>query len=148
MNPNKAPVMHAFFAHSKAMPLAQVETLAAQLQTVATEKLKALHEGVVVHTGRDIYDRHQKRLGGWQSWARWVGQGGDHFQRFHMIVVPEMVVGRITVDIIAATLQRNGQVFYWTPEDGFHIVTRVEATGDASWQSRGRLVLLPHQRVR
>jgi hypothetical protein len=108
---------NVFLATPKGM---DAETVQRHYDTVVSKFTPAL-KGIelTVVKAEDDYREHFGRCGGWDAWARDVGQGVDYLARtprYNGIVCVEQVVGKATASIVQYALEGNRMVVLLQPD--------------------------------
>ena len=110
------------------------------MEVAEAARAKALN--VQVHSGRDVFHQFAKMKGGFSRWGTWIARGGDAVQRFNNIVVPDLILGRATADIVREALRVGTSVTYWDPDTKeFASVADVTTIDDQNWKNGWRLEL-------
>lgn len=111
--------MNVFYAHARQDDADDLEREAMQLGRI--------FPGCDVVLARDDYKARARQEGSWLSWADSVTapQGWNRTVRFPVIVVPSLVIGRATAQVISPALPRSIDVLFWVP--GGRVLRRVVA---------------------
>ena len=130
--------MNVLVAHNKGENPSRIQHVIDWLQT----QLSDAH----IVTGEQDWAARFAQAGGWTAWAQDVGAGVDVSgrPRYELIVVPSMIIGRATMQIVNAALGAGKLVVFHNPaDDDVTPVVRVEPVDTDSWKAGWRLVLPP-----
>ena len=97
---------------------------------------------VIWTVGRDFHRQHY--AGDWDSWADLVtATRADGTPRHHVVVVPDITVGRVTARIVETALLRATPVRYYDREHRqLTAVVSVSAVDAHNWRTGWRLALI------
>jgi hypothetical protein len=104
------------FCHPKSWDDAQIEEGVRRLREVAARVLPGYE--VEITSGRDAYNQHFARCGGWGGWTYAMAtetRYQDGQPLFHTYAVPDLAMGRATAELIGAALKIGKRVVSLRP---------------------------------
>ena len=123
-----------FFAHKISMPDAAIDRTCAVL---AARIGAEIDQTVKVVPGRDDYKQRFTSCGGWLNWSLSVGAGDDYEggPLFSGILVPDLVVGKATMQIIEAAISAKRAVLFVDDALRLFEVYGIQAVDENDWKA-------------
>lgn len=128
--------MDVFLACPISMDILEVEQFKAEVENTLSDV-----DGLNVVSSTAYFERSFHEAGSWSNWIEQVAEGRQYGGRkdiFQVYVLPSLVVGRATAQILEKALARRKPVMHCA-NGMLQRVRRVETVDSENWQAGWRL---------